>query len=197
VAGATQPCATFTSGSNGQPEVAGDQWPDFVAATIAALPARSDYSLQSGYNFCFGSPDPTPVPGYTPAPGAGVGSAYAVVRLGMDGEDGSLSIDIQIGVPTPPVDCETEVAEFNAGAAGNGLPGAVLLLCHEPTPTTPLTYVLGFDEDSIEATAAYDDGTVIELYYVGDAITAEQLAAAAADPGLYATIPPAPSATTT
>lgn len=100
-------------------------------------------------------------------------------------------------MPTPPVDCETEVTEFNAQAAENGLPGAALLLCHEPTPTTPLTYVLGFDEDTIEATAAYDDGTVVELYYIGDAITAEQLAAAAADPGLYATIPSAPAATAT
>lgn len=204
--GAAEPCVTFTSGSNGLSEVPRDQWPDFVSATVAALPARSDYSMQSGHTFCFGFPGQTEAPGYTPAPDAGVGSAYAVVDLGMDGEDGRLSIDIQIGVPTPPVDCEAEVTEFNAraadvfgeGAAENGLPTAVLLLCHEPTPTTPLTYVLGFGDDSMAATAAYDDGTVVELSYSGgDAITAEQLAAAAADPGLYATIPSAPAATAT
>src|SRR5690606_30868332 len=54
--GAAEPCATYTYGSNGLPEVPRDQWPDFVSATIAALPARFDYSMQSGHNFCFGWP---------------------------------------------------------------------------------------------------------------------------------------------
>jgi len=169
------PCVQYTSGSNGQPDVPRDEWPDFVSKTVAALPARSDYSMQSGYGWCGLNP------GMTRSPNDGLYIAYAVVNLGINREAGELTINVAIDEPSPPRVCSAATAAEHEQLS--------VLFCVEATSTTPVTYALGGPDGYARATAVYGDGTLVYLEYYGNAITPQQLAAAAADPGLYAIIP--------
>jgi hypothetical protein len=161
-----EPCVTYTSGGTGLAEVPRDQWPDFVTAAVAALPARSDYSMQSGYAWCDLSPELG-----LPETANGWKISSAIVNLGRNREHGLVVIDISVRVPHQPTSC----AEVS--------PPEALLFC---TPGTPLTYAYGQPESVV--TAVYGGGIEIRMTVDGDALMVEQVAAAAADPGLYATI---------
>lgn len=52
--GAVQPTACAQAPQQGTMvrEVAPADWPDFVRTTVAALPTRSDYVMQSGWSWC-------------------------------------------------------------------------------------------------------------------------------------------------
>ncbi|HEX6870475.1 MAG TPA: hypothetical protein VF163_05200, partial [Micromonosporaceae bacterium] len=45
-------CKTVTDETDPAQGVPRDAWPDFVAVTVAKLPPRDDYTLQSGYGVC-------------------------------------------------------------------------------------------------------------------------------------------------
>jgi hypothetical protein len=158
------PCVQYTSGSNGLPEVPRDEWPDFVTAVVDALPARSDYSMQSGSGWCLYD---------TTGSSAVAGSAYAVINVGQNREGGHLTIDIAIGSPDVPRDC-TEVTED-------------LLFCGPPTGEAPLTIGQGSDTDAV-VTAFYADA-VIRMESHAPEITADDLRAAVTNPNVYRTIP--------
>jgi hypothetical protein len=162
---ASAPCVQYTSGSNGLPDVPVAEWPDVVTAVVAALPERSDYSMQSGHAWC--------------TYGTEGHSAYAVVNLGVERQAGHLTIDVYVPAPQAPEDCAEATAQIP--------PSLSLLFCEEPASGTPLVYGLGGDGYSIVA-AVYANDTMVRMESYSP-ITAEQLRAAVADPGVYATIP--------
>jgi len=154
------PCVMYTSGSNGQPNVPREQWPDIVTEVVRALPERTDYWMQSGYAWC--------------TSGSGSASAYAVINHGA----GHLTLTVLLGTTVDlPMDCSDVAPESPL----------TLLFCDNATAVAPLIFGVGA-EDYSRVTAIYADGVVFELESYG-LITADQLRVAALDPRVYATIP--------
>jgi hypothetical protein len=163
---ASAPCVMYTSGSNGQVDVPRAQWPDIVSEAIAALPDRSDYSMQSGQAWC----------GF----GTDAFQAYAVINLGVNREAGELTLTVIVNPQgDPPSDCTEAVPEPD-------LPWT-LLFCDEATGATTLTFGVG-SEGYARVTAIYPGSVVVEMESYGP-ITAEQLRTAVQDPYVYAAIP--------
>jgi hypothetical protein len=172
-----------------------------VSATIAALPARPGYSMKSGNGYCY------PNPGTLRLSADGLGGAFARIQFGING-DGVLMIETEIGTPNPPRDCSTAIPRYftqmhyyrTIAPARASWPDEVLL-CNEPTGSTPPTYAIAATP-GVEADASYGDGTIVRISSgvnpgSAGAFTPQQLAAAAADPRLKATIPSAPFLATT
>jgi len=157
VARTPAPCVRYTG------EVPAQAWPDFVTAALAALPARSDYVMQSGYGWCDVAPNPS-----VPETMGGWKISNAIINLGPNREHGVLTVDVFVRVPSQAATC-----------AGVSTPQP-LLFC---TPGTPLVYAYG-RQDAIIAIAVLGAGVEIRMPYNGNALTAQQVAAAASDPGL-------------
>jgi hypothetical protein len=184
---ASAPCVQYTSGSNGPVDVPRADWPEFVAVAVAALPERSDYSMQSGYAWCdFPTTDAYI---YRIHP---VSAAYAVVNLGTEREAGHLTISVNVTLDPVPDDCtEPERADTSLS----------LLFCDAATATTPLVYGVG-KPGYARVVAIHAGGTAVMLESYGPvrddlsfgplSVTAGELRIAVQDRDLVALVPLGP-----
>jgi hypothetical protein len=168
-------------------EVARADWPEFVRTIVAALPARSDYVMQSGWSWCdYDSSE---------------SNAYAVINVGHLREHGHLTVNMYIHATGVPADCPALRALVK-----KPLPDTtrqrVVLFCADRTATTPMVVGLSFS-GQVTVGANYADGRSIVMESIPNpgqpfAVTAEQLRDAVTDRSVYNVIPdtaaPAPSA---
>jgi hypothetical protein len=159
-------CRTVTDESDPVRGVPKTEWPDFVSITVAHLPARDDYTLQSGYGVC-------------PAPGPGSGAtgeirddkAYAVINLGPNREDGHVTVTLG----------HRSVVTCAALSGDEQVPP---IFCDESTPTTPLVYGLDSGGNSIQVTAIYADTRTVRMESNQSPIDANALKAVVTAPPL-------------
>jgi hypothetical protein len=168
-------CVQLPGGHPLVKEVAPEEWPDFVQVTVAALPSRSDYVMQSGYSWC--------------AYQDGGADAYAVVNLGHKREHGHVTVNMYIRPEGTPVDC--------AGVdrlASSPLHGSYnVLFCNEKTAATRLVYGLQLPSSVIVGSVYADGKTVVMESNVDGqrplAISADQLRQAVLETQLHDVIP--------
>jgi hypothetical protein len=161
-------------------EVQPADWPDFVRIAVAALPARGDYVMQSGYSWCHGP--------------AGVSNAYAVVNLGHGREHGHLTLDV-FGHYDPEVvgaRCD-EMSELANRGHQPGAPQWHLDFCDDATGTAPMAFGASLDGERV-AGAVYPDGRAVIMADLADgpgdfALTAAEMRPAVTSPELIAGLP--------
>jgi hypothetical protein len=165
-------------------EVPAADWPRFVRTAVDALPARADYVMQSGYDFCHPS-------------GAAVSDAYAVINLGHRREQGHLTLNLSRAVPSAqalPSTCAQAPAELATTrpptpdtAAGE------VLFCADATAAEP--FVLGFAYyGQITVAAIWPDGRTIWIESIPEggrppAVDGAQLRSVVTDGDLVGLIP--------
>lgn len=150
-------------------QVGAADWPDFVRVTVAALPTRSDYVMQSGWQWCTGAANQK-VPG-----------GYAVINIGPSRERGYLTLNLFADVSGLPDTC--------ADVERLAKPPVDVLSCTERSGTGPLTYALRVS-DWVTVAAVYPDGRSIVMESHPDdrgrfALSAEQVRAAVTDPKVH------------
>jgi hypothetical protein len=183
--GAAPPPAACTHAPSVAPDVKRvdpTNWPEFVRITIAALPQRSDYEMQSGYDLC--------------ATEAGASaSAYAVINLGPKREHGHLTVDLYQSAD--PKHVAVNCALLTAIRGEPKPPTDTLLFCADGTATTPAVYATGSD-GLVTVTAAYPDrravvigahGTYTGSTFTPPVIPTEVLRAIVTSPALAALLP--------
>jgi hypothetical protein len=156
-------------------EVQASDWPDFVSTTVAALPSRQDYLMQSGMSWC--------------AFKDARANAYAVINLGHHREHGSLTLNMFIKATGFPADC----AGFKKLPSSDTYAQYKVLFCTDKTATTPLVFGLRI-LNVVTVGSVYADGRaiVMESIPTGDvpsAITAENLRATVQNSKLHDVIP--------
>jgi hypothetical protein len=151
-------------------------WPDFVAATVAALPKRSDYVMQYGWDWCANPSDPD------------VSYAYAIISLGPLRERGYLTLNMFANMTGLPATC----ADVKRLAGKADLPVKVEF-CAERSGDGPLAYGLRV-QDWVTVAAVYPDGRSISMESYPDAagklhVPAEQAHIAVTDPRVHDVFP--------
>ena len=181
--GAVQPTACAQAPQQGTmvKEVAPADWPDFVRTTVAALPTRSDYVMQSGWSWCDDGSQPD-------------ANAYAVINLGPAREHGHLTVNMYIHATNAPADCAA-LRELVSKPQPPPAPNEkrVVLFCTDRTSTTPMVAGLSFS-GQVTVSANYADGRSIAMESIPNpgqplTVTAEQLRDAVTDRAVHEVIP--------
>jgi len=158
-------------------------WPKFVETTIALLPHRTDYVMQSGHDFCNPS-DPL------------ASVAGAVINLGTSRQHASVLIDLY--AKADPSEFESTCASERYLLDHPTVPGGdpmTVLSCVDGTVTSPTVYAIESD-GSVDVTAVYPDLRAIAMEtdpakpHGPLTISASALRKVVADPGLLALIHP-------
>jgi hypothetical protein len=174
-------CTPAPSVAKDVKRVAPENWPEFVRITVAALPPRTDYEMQSGYDLCV----PEPLEGSSGPAGV---SAYAVINLGPAREHGHLTVDLYrwADARIVAVTCAalaTMLATPNVD--GPALPNQKQLFCTDGTATTPTVYGLSWDGE-VTVVAVYADARAVRLEshstWTGSAFTPPEISADALRP---------------
>jgi hypothetical protein len=166
-------CKTFTHGPGPLEGAPLDTWADFVPTVLGKLPARSDYTVQSGYGICT-ELDGTPVPAQRP-----VGRVN--INLGANAEHGHVSLELyrDIGVFAD-ITCATLPSPHPQS------PFQDLLYCQDATGDTPM--VVAYGGRQLGVSAIYSDGRAILTEATGTPFGVEVLRAVVTDPELAALV---------
>ncbi|GIH06895.1 hypothetical protein Rhe02_49620 [Rhizocola hellebori] len=189
-ANASDECVAAPSVSPTEKRVAQENWPAFVQITIAKLPARSDYMMQSGYDLC--TPEGAPEqPGVAPDI---LKSAYAVINLGPMREHGHLTVYLEKFSPgSVPATCAALQQQLDTPNPNNPEgPKPQLLFCDEASGTAPMVYATSSYSTPV-VTASYTGYRVwMESHPTASdqqpEISAEALRTVVTDPALAALI---------
>jgi len=163
----TSPCGTATDESEQQRGVPAAEYPQFVRLTVAKLPPRDDYVLQSAVGIC---PPPAGVAG----PKGNGPYGYAVINLGPRREQGHLTVDIYH--ENEPVTCATVSA-----------PPEQVEFCRDATATAPLVLAVrddGSRDDGLIVTAIHSGRRTVSIGAFGTPFDAEALVPVVTDPAL-------------
>jgi hypothetical protein len=139
-------CKTVTDESDPPHGVPRAEWPGFVSVTVAAMPPRDDYTLQSGYGVC---------------PAGGRGTAYAVINLGPNREHGHVTINLD----------HVTVGSCARLPDNSG----TVLFCTEGTATTPLVFGVDEGGGTTVVKAVYPDGRAVSMESNQTTLTTEDL----------------------
>jgi len=145
-------CSSAPSVAKDVKRVAPADWPEFVKITVAALPPRTDYEMQSGYDLC------------TPEQ-ATLSNAYAVINLGPHREHGHLTVDLYRQADPQHIagSCAALATMLaTANPVDPSLPNPKQLFCTDGTAASPTVYGTSSD-GQVTVVASYADKRAVAI----------------------------------